>query len=105
MLHIYPVTLDIVRNVARLMPMLSRADADLARQLRRAVTSVPLNLAEGMYSRGKLRQVRYHSALGSCREVLSCLEVAVAMSYLKVLPPALGAKLDRVIGSLVKLVS
>ena len=104
MLHIYPVTLEVARDVARLMPAISRADSDLARQLRRAVTSVPLNLGEGMCSRGRLRQARYHSALGSCREVLSCLEVAVAMSYLKVLPPALGAKLNRVIGTLVKLV-
>ena len=104
MLRIYPVTLEITREVARLIPGIARADPDLARQLRRAVTSSPLNIGEGMYSRGKLRQSRYHTALGSSREVLSCLEVAVAMGYIKAVPQSLECKLNRVIGTLVKLV-
>lgn len=104
MLRIYPVTLEIAREVARIILALNRADPDLARQLRRAVTSIPLNLGEGMYSQGRLRQSRYHTALGSAREVLSCLEVAVAMGYLKQCPRQLEARLNRVIGTLVKLV-
>jgi four helix bundle protein len=87
------------------MPVIARADSDLARQLRRATARVPLNVAEGMYSRGKLRQARYHTALGSAREVLACLEVAVAMGYLKAEPESLCRQLNRVIGTLVKLVS
>ncbi len=104
MRKIHPVTLEVAREVARVIPVIARADSDLARQLRRAVTSVPLNIAEGMYSRGKLRQARYHTALGSSREVLSCLEVAVAMGYVKAAPAELERQLDRVIGTLVKLV-
>ena len=103
-LRIYPVTLAVARAVARVLPVVARADSDLARQLRRAVASVPLNIAEGMYSRGKLRQARYHTALGPSREVLACLEVAVAMGYLKSEPSQLRRDLDRVIGTLVKLV-
>jgi hypothetical protein len=48
--------------------------------------------------------VRYHTALGSAREALSCLEVAVAMGYVAALDEALVAKLNQIIGTLVKLV-
>ncbi len=105
MLHIYPVTLEVAREVARILPVIGRSDPDLARQLRRAVTSVPLNLAEGMYSRGKLRQARYHTALGSSREVLACLEVSEAMGGIRTVPAKLKGQLNRVIGTLVKLVA
>jgi four helix bundle protein len=63
-----------------------------------------LNLGEGMYSRGKNRTVRYHTALGSARETLSCLEVAVALGYLASLDASIAARLNRVIGTLVRLV-
>ena len=48
--------------------------------MRRASSSVALNLAEGMYSRGEVRTARYHTALGSMRETQSCLEVAKAFT-------------------------
>lgn len=73
-------------------------------QLRRASASVALNLAKGMYSRGKLRAARYHTALGSARETLSCIEVATALGYVRGMPPSVGGKLNGVIGTLVKLV-
>lgn len=63
-----------------------------------------LNCGEGCYSRGRNRQARYHSALGSARETLSCLEVAHALGYIGPLDPALVAKLNRIIGTLVRLV-
>jgi four helix bundle protein len=72
--------------------------------LRRASSSVALNLAEGRYSRGKNRAARYHTALGSARETWSCLEVAEAAGYIKALEPALIARLNHVTGSLVRLV-
>src|SRR5262252_5132569 len=50
MLRIYAVLLELVRNVRPLVVELDRRDADLARQCRRALTSAPLNLAEGCYS-------------------------------------------------------
>ena len=79
MLRIYPVLLDLVRSLGPLVKELERSDPDLARQCRRALASAPLNLAEGSYSLGKNRRARYHTALGSLREVLACLEVAAAL--------------------------
>jgi four helix bundle protein len=78
-------------------------DRDLARQLRRASSSIALNLGEGMYSRGQNRNARYHTALGSARETLSCLEVAVVCGYMRE-DSQLQDQLDRVVGTLVKLV-
>jgi len=47
-LNIYPVALQLAREVARLLPAIAAVDPDLARQLRRAVTSVALNLGEAI---------------------------------------------------------
>jgi four helix bundle protein len=103
MLRIYPVLLDLVRSVQPLVKVLERCDYDLARQCRRALASAPLNLAEGSYSRGKNRAARYHTALGSLREVLACFEVAAALWYLPEVEPALRRRFDHVLGTLVRL--
>ncbi|MBK7585947.1 MAG: four helix bundle protein [Myxococcales bacterium] len=104
MLRIYPLILEVLRELRALIAKLERRDPDLTRQLRRCATSIALNVGEGMGSRGKLRQVRYHTALGSARETLACLEVACALGYIAALDPALIAKLNRIIGTLVRLV-
>src|SRR5690606_38188420 len=104
MLRIYPVLLDLVRTLAPLVKQLERSDPDLARQFRRALASAPLNVAEGSYNRGRNRAARYHTALGSLREVLACLEVAAALGYLPEVEPALRARFDRILGTLVRLV-
>ena len=104
MLRIYPVLLELVRHVGPLVRELERRDADLARQCRRALTSAPLNVAEGSYSRGKNRAARYHTALGSLREALACFEVAAALGYLPEVEPTLRGGFDHVIGTLVRLV-
>ncbi len=104
MLKIYPVVLETLSALKPVLVQVARADTDLARQLRRASASVALNLAEGMYSRGKNRGARYHSALGSARETLACVEVATALGYVRGGQADVSAKLNRVIGTLVKLV-
>ncbi len=104
MLRIYPVLLELVRSVAPLVRQLERCDADLARQCRRALASAPLNVAEGMYSRGKNRAARYHNALGSLREVVACFEVAAALGYMGELDPEVRRRFDQVLGTLVRLV-
>jgi four helix bundle protein len=104
MLRIYPVLLELVRVVRPLLEQLERRDPDLARQCRRALASAPLNVAEGSYNRGKNRPARYHTALGSLREALACLEVAAALGYLPDVEPELRARFDHVLGTLVRLV-
>lgn len=104
MLRIYPVLLQLVRSLRPLVKELERSDPDLARQCRRALCSAPLNVAEGSYSRGKNRAARYHTALGSLREVLACLEVAAALGYSPDVDPALRARFDHILGTLVRLV-
>ena len=104
MLRIYPVILDLLRTLQPLLHAIERHDADLGRQMRRAMQSSALNTSEGMYSRGRNRQARYHTALGSVREVLSVLEVAAVFGYLPPVEAELGERFDVVIGTLVKLV-
>lgn len=103
MLNIYPITLELCRTLQRECIYIARRDADLARQLRRALTSVPLNVAEGAYSRGRNRQARYHTALGSAREVLACLEVAHAMGHLDRIDPAVADRIDHIVATLYRL--
>ena len=104
MLRIYSVLLQLVEELWPLVRELERHDGDLARQCRRALVSAPLNVAEGSYSRGKNRKARYHTALGSLREVQACFEVAAAVGYLPKLDEAMRQRFDHVLGTLVNLV-
>ena len=72
-------------------------DSDLARQIRRAATSIALNLSEGRERAGRDRLHLYRIALGSAAEVVTALELASGWGYLEpdALAPALAA-LDRV---------
>ena len=103
MLNIYHVVLGVLKQLQPALRRIELRDRDLARQLRRCSSSVALNLAEGIYSRGNNRAARYHSALGSARETLACLEVAVVCSYVQQ-DASLHDQLDRVVATLVKLV-
>jgi four helix bundle protein len=104
MLNIYHVVLGVLKQLQPALRRIEMRDRDLARQLRRCSSSVALNLAEGMYSRGNNRGARYHSALGSARETLACLEVAVTCSYVQQ-DVGLHDQLDRIVATLVKLVA
>ena len=102
MLRIYPVVLDVLKQLQPALKRIELKDRDLGRQLRRCSSSVALNLAEGMYSRGQNRAALYHCALGSARETLACLEVAVVFGYISA-DAQLHDRLDQVVGTLVKL--
>lgn len=103
MLDIYPFILETIALLRPVAARIGRSDPDLAKQLRRAQSSIALNVAEGSYSRGRNRQARYHTALGSARETLACLEVAVALGILAELDERLVARFNRIIGTLVRL--
>jgi four helix bundle protein len=103
-LKIYPVVLELVRNLSPVVRVLRARSATLGDQMERALVSIPLNVAEGAYSRGKSRQARFQSAAASARETLACLETAEAMGFIGPLDPELGALFHRIIGTLVRLV-
>jgi four helix bundle protein len=103
-LRIYPVVLELVRRCGPKLAVLRKRSSVLDDQFERALISVPLNLGEGMYSRGKNRQARYQSACASAREALACWETAQALGWVGALEPELAALFHRVIGTLVRLV-
>ena len=103
MLRIYSVILEVVAALRPVIERIERRDADLARQMRRAASSVALNVSEGMYSRGKNRGARYHCAMGSMRETLACIEVGRALGYLEAVDSKLLGQIDRVVATLYKL--
>jgi four helix bundle protein len=103
-LEIYEVTLELVRRGAPVSRRLRGRCPALADQLERALISVPLNVAEGAYSRGRNRQARYQTAAASAREAQACFETAEAMGFLRRMEPELVALFRRVIGTLCRLV-
>ncbi len=102
MLNIYLVSIQLCRDVRVIGEHVGRHDRNLLDQLRRAVTSVPLNLAESDGVQGGNRRQRRLTALGSAKEVGACLDVAEALGYAAV-DRTVRERLDHVIGVLVKL--
>jgi four helix bundle protein len=100
MLRIHDDMLDAIAMMPPIVGAIERRDKDLASQLRRAASSVALNIAEGGGSFGGVRTARYRTALGSARETLSCLQVAERWRYITPIPRALVAIMNRVICSL-----
>jgi four helix bundle protein len=103
MLDLYPVILDVVGGLRPVISEVARKDHDLGRQMRRAACSVALNASEGMYTRGKGQAARYHTAMGSMRETLSCIEVGQALGYLSAVDASLLDRIDRIVATLYKL--
>ena len=101
-LRIYSDAIEMVTQAYKVAEVIERRDADLARQLRRSSSSVPLNLAEGSYAQKGNRKARYFTALGSANEVRSTLQVASAVGLLPA-NPALDDRLDKIMATLWKL--
>ena len=102
-LRIYDFVLELVRALKPVIERIATKDPNLADQLRRALTSVPLNLSEGAYSHGRNTRARFHNALGSVAEVRACVDVAEALGYVSDIDPAVHDGLDRVIATLYRL--
>ena len=92
----YDVSLELVGALRPIIERLAAADRNLADQVRRAASSVPLNLAEGGERAGRDRAHSFHIAAGSAREVRAALQVALGWGYLAALDAADAlAVLDR----------
>lgn len=82
-LRIYDVALVMAGEAAVVWKQIERFDRDLARQMRRSSTAVPLNVAEGMYARGANKQARYQTAMAEANETVAAVEVARTVGYLE----------------------
>lgn len=102
MLRIHEAAIELVREVVEVLKRIERIDPDLARQGRRAVMSVPLNIAEGTEQAGKRRGFHYRVAMGSAREAWSVMRVAHAADYIAAPSPELENRFNTVIGTLHK---
>ena len=77
------VSIAVIRSLRAPIVRLRRADPDLARQLRRALASASLNLAEGNHRTGRDRGHHWRVALGGLEEARTALRVADAFGYLR----------------------
>ncbi len=96
MLRICDTMIDALRMLRPVIEQVERSDRDLGNQLCRCASSVALNMAEASGSRGGNRNVRYRSALGSVRETVACLDVAVALGYVESVDATLRVNLESV---------
>jgi len=81
-LQVYRVSLEMIVGVRPLLDVIARRDAGLADQMKRAASSVALNIAEGGESLGGNQRARFRTAMGSAAEVGAALDVAEAWGYL-----------------------
>jgi len=102
MLRIYETMIGVMGRLKPVMMQIETHDRDLARQLRRASSSVALNISEASGSSGGTRRERYRNALGSARETGACIDVAVALGYIESVDASLLDALDKVRATLVR---
>jgi four helix bundle protein len=103
-MRVYQRAIEMNQQLAAVTKRIERSDRDLARQLRRAASSVALNVAEGLGTAGGNRELRFQTALGSAREVLACLDVASAWGYLGHGDSQARTSVNHVVGMLFNLV-
>ena len=81
-LQIYTDSLQMIRDMRATLDAIAKHDADLARQTRRALTSITLNIAEGEGRKNGNARMRFQTAMGSANEVRACIETADALGYI-----------------------
>ena len=92
---------EMIKGLSEVVRRIAVHDRELASQMRRAATSVVLNLAEGRERKGRDRGHLFRVASGSAAEVRAGLRVAISWGYVPA--AALEAQLavhDRLAGLL-----
>ena len=102
MLRVYEDALEVVRGTVGIVREIERHDADLGKQLKRARSSVALNISEGSFAQGGRRAVHYGYAKGSAQESIAILETAQASGYVARVPEDVIERLRKIIGTLSK---
>src|SRR6185503_20644743 len=82
-MQVHEMDLSVVDLLAPIMPFIQRRDPSLASQLRRAASSIALNIAESEYSDPGNRRARLFTAAGSANESRTALKVAIAWGYIR----------------------
>lgn len=95
----YEVALELLAELKPIIESIAKHDSNLADQMKRAGTSVVLNLSEGVRRQAGNQRRAYEIAHGEARELLGALDVALVWGY--VLDGAAARrKLDRLLGLL-----
>ncbi|AKU99816.1 hypothetical protein AKJ09_06480 [Labilithrix luteola] len=100
MLRIHQTAIGLIADVAPIAAAIALHDRDLASQLRRALSSVTLNIAEGSGQIGGRRRNHYAIALGSAKEAHCALETGKAWGYIDGIPDTVRERFNAVIGTL-----
>jgi four helix bundle protein len=100
------VALDLISALAPAIEAVVRRDRDLAQQMRRSASSIPLNISEGNRRLGADRSQHFRIAAGSAAETRTALDVACAWGYVDAATLETARELlDRVIAMLWRLAS
>jgi four helix bundle protein len=78
----YEVSLEVIPSLRTIVPQIERQDRDLADQIKRAASSVALNLAEGQRLTKGNKPKHYAIAHGSANEVRAAVQTAIAWGWI-----------------------
>ena len=94
----FEIAVELITQLRPLVALIAQQDRDLAEQIKRAGSSIPLNLAEGSRRVGRDRGHCFRIAAGSAAEVRAALAVAQGWGYVGADAGAqANALLDRVL--------
>ena len=100
-LIVHEIAQEMISEIKPLIDSVAEHDGELAKQLRKSASSVPLNICEGAYNHKGNSRSRFHTAAGSAAETRSALRVAESWGYIaRGSASEVDAKLDRILGML-----